>query len=175
MAFNDYANPKVEVKRFKIYADVGTSALSPTWELQGRGVTSWSVSQNQDVTKESDVLGYIDVERGKAQPTQEGVSIYIRKGSRLAEILFEAWFSGNMNRLDNVKMLQKFEFVDAETEGYCLARLQDECVITINSFNGEADGYLNFEIDIHYSNIITTGRMLLKDGSTITFIPDDED
>lgn len=172
MEFNDYANPKVEVKRFKIYADVGTSALSPTWELQGRGVTSWSVQMNQDVSKESDVLGFVDIERGIAQPTQEGVTISIRKDSQFGEMLFEAWFSGDMKKLDNVKMLQKFEFVDAETVGHCLARLQDECVIAINSFNGEADGYLNFEIDIHYSNVITTGHMAKEDGSTITFIED---
>ena len=37
--FNSYASPKVETKRFKIYADVGSSS-TPEWELQGRGVES---------------------------------------------------------------------------------------------------------------------------------------
>ena len=40
--FNTYANPKVETKRFKIYADVGSSG-TPEWELQGRGVESWTI------------------------------------------------------------------------------------------------------------------------------------
>ena len=54
--FNTFANPKVETKRFKIYADVG-GASAPTWELQGRGVESWTVEENQDVEKTTDVLG----------------------------------------------------------------------------------------------------------------------
>ena len=69
--FNTYANPKVETKRFKIYADVSTSS-TPEWELQGRGVESWTVEENSDVEKVTDVLGYVDMERGTAQPTQIG-------------------------------------------------------------------------------------------------------
>ena len=72
--FNDFANPKVETKRFKIYADVGDSN-SPEWELQGRGVESWTVEENSDVEKVTDVLGTVDMERGTAQPTQSGVAI----------------------------------------------------------------------------------------------------
>ena len=68
--FNSYASPKVETKRFKIYADVSESGLAPEWELQGRGVESWTVEENQDVEKTTDVLGYVDMERGTAQPTQ---------------------------------------------------------------------------------------------------------
>ena len=70
--FNSYAAPKVETKRFKIYADVGSSG-TPEWELQGRGVESWTVEENSDVEKTTDVLGYVDMERGTAQPTQSGV------------------------------------------------------------------------------------------------------
>ena len=72
--FNSYASPKVETKRFKIYADVGTSS-TPEWELQGRGVESWTVEENADVEKTTDVLGTVDMERGTAQPTQSGVAI----------------------------------------------------------------------------------------------------
>ncbi|MBR5518909.1 MAG: hypothetical protein IKV86_07795, partial [Clostridia bacterium] len=76
--FNSYANPKVETKRFKIYADVGNST-TPEWELQGRGVESWTVEENSDVEKVTDVLGTVDMERGTAQPTQSGVAIKLRK------------------------------------------------------------------------------------------------
>ena len=43
---NTYANPKVETKRFKIYADVGGTS-TPEWELQGRGVESWTVRKSK--------------------------------------------------------------------------------------------------------------------------------
>lgn len=172
MAFNDFANPKIETKRFKIYIDVGT-ALTPTWEIQGRGVESWTVEQNQDIEKTPDVLGFVDMERGTAQPTQSGVTLNLRKGSVLAEKLFNAFFKGDLSSLDAVSILQKFEFIDGTKEDTCLARLQNNCMIAVNSFNGEAGGYLNFDVDIHYSNEIVTGTMPIIDGSPITFTPDE--
>ena len=58
--FNTLASPKVKTERFKIYADVGSST-TPEWELQGRGVESWTVEENSDVEKTTDVLGYVDM------------------------------------------------------------------------------------------------------------------
>lgn len=174
MAFNDKVNPKAETKLFKIYADVSGTGISETWELQGRGVASWTVEQNQDITKEPDVLGFVDMERGTAQPTQSGVSVNLRKGSKFAEMLFDAWFSGDMSKLNAVKILQKFEFVDGTSEGNCKARIDEECMIAINNFSGEAGSFLSFEIDIHYSNNFKTGEMAKVDGESITFTPDAE-
>lgn len=169
--FNTFANPKVETKRFKIYADVG-GASTPTWELQGRGVESWTVEENQDVEKTTDVLGFVDMERGTAQPTQSGVAIKLRKGSVFGQMLFDAWFNRDTSKLDSIKMLQKFEFVDGTDEDTCKARLEEDVMIAINNFTGEAGGYLGFEIDIHYANKFTTGTMPKVDGKTITFTPD---
>lgn len=169
--FNTYASPKIETKRFKIYADVG-GTTSPTWELQGRGVESWTIEENADVEKTPDVLGYVDMERGTAQPTQSGVAIKLRKGSKFGEMLFDAWYNRDTSKIDAIKMLQKFEFVDGKAENTCLARLEEDVMISINSFNGESGGYLGFEVDIHYSNKTTTGTMPKTDGETITFTPD---
>lgn len=169
--FNSYANPKVETKRFKIYADVGDSA-SPEWELQGRGVESWTVEENSDVEKVTDVLGTVDMERGTAQPTQSGVAIKLRKGSKLGQILFDAFFTRDYSKLNALKILQKFEFADGDSEDTCLARLEEDVMIAINNFTGEAGGYLGFEVDIHYANKTTTGTMPKTDGDTITFTPD---
>ena len=169
--FNSFASPKVETKRFKIYADVG-SGTTPEWELQGRGVESWTVEENQDVEKTTDVLGTVDMERGTAQPTQSGVAIKLRKGSKLGQMLFNAWYKRDYEKLNAVKILQKFEFVDGETDGTCLARLEEDVMIAVNNFTGEAGGYLGFEVDIHYANKTTTGTMSKVDGDTITFTED---
>lgn len=169
--FNDFANPKIETKRFKIYADVG-GTTSPTWELQGRGVESWSVEEGADVEKTTDVLGMVDMERAVAQPTQSGVSVKLRKESKLGKMLFDAWYSRDMSKLNSMKILQKFEFASATTENNCLARLEEDVMISINNFTGEAGGYLGFEIDIHYANKTTLGSMPITDGETITFTPD---
>ena len=169
--FNAYAAPKIETKRFKIYADVGGTS-TPEWELQGRGVESWTVEENSDVEKVTDVLGYVDMERGTAQPTQSGVAIKLRKGSKFGQMLFDAWFKHDTSKLDAIKMLQKFEFVDGTGEGTCLARLEEDVMIAINNFTGEAGGYLGFEVDIHYANKTTTGTMPKVDGVSITFTPD---
>ena len=169
--FNSYANPKVETKRFKIYADVGTGDV-PEWELQGRGVESWTVEENSDVEKVTDVLGTVDMERGTAQPTQSGVAIKLRKGSKLGQILFDAFFTRDYSKLNALKILQKFEFADGDSEDTCLARLEEDVMIAINNFTGEAGGYLGFEVDIHYANKTTTGTMPKVDGENITFTPD---
>ena len=170
--FNTYAAPKVETKRFKIYADVGTGG-TPEWELQGRGVESWTVEENSDVEKVTDVLGFVDMERGTAQPTQSGVAIKLRKGSKFAEMLFDAWFKRDTSKLDAIKMLQKFEFADGKTEYTCLARLEEDVMVAINNFTGEAGGYLGFEVDFHFANKTTTGEMLKIDGDKIEFISGD--
>lgn len=169
--FNSYANPKVETKRFKIYADVSGSSTSE-WELQGRGVESWTVEENSDVEKVTDVLGYVDMERGTAQPTQSGVAVKLRKDSKFGEMLFDAWYTRDTSKLDAIKMLQKFEFADGTDTDTCLARLEEDVMIAINNFTGEAGGYLGFEIDIHYANKTTTGTMPKVDGDTIIFTPD---
>lgn len=170
--FNDYANPKVETKRFKIYADVGDSASSPVWELQGRGVESWSIEEGSDVEKTTDVLGMVDMERAEPQPTQSGVSVKLRKGSKLAELLFNAWYSRDYSKLNSMKILQKFEFAAAEDADKCLARLEEDVMISIGNFTGDAGGYLGFEIDINYANNTTLGTMSIEDGEQITFTPD---
>ena len=169
--FNTYANPKIETKRFKIYADVSTTE-TPEWELQGRGIESWTVEENSDVEKVTDVLGYVDMERGTAQPTQSGVAIKLRKGSKFGQMLFDAWYRRDNSKDDAIKMLQKFEFADGATENTCLARLEEDVMISINSFTGEAGGYLGFDCDIHYANKTTLGTMPKVDGASITFTPD---
>lgn len=169
--FNSYANPKVETKRFKIYVDVGDNDTE-TWELQGRGVESWSIEEGADVEKTTDVLGMVDMERSEAQPTQSGVSVKLRKGSKLAEMLFNAWYTRDMSKLNSMKILQKFEFADGKTAENCKARLENDVMIVINNFTGEAGSYLGFEIDINYANNTTLGEMAKVDGEEIKFTPD---
>lgn len=169
--FNDFAAPKVETKHFKIYADVGDNESTPIWELQGRGVESWSIEEGADIEKTTDVLGMVDMERSIAQPTQSGVSLKLRKGSKLGEILFNAWYNRDMSKLNAMKILQKFEFADGGSSGTVLARLEEDVMINISNFTGEAGSYLGFEIDINYANKFTLGTMPKDDGDTITFTP----
>lgn len=170
--FNSYANPKIETKRFKIYADVSDGTSTPTWELQGKGVESWTIEENSDVEKTTDVLGEVDMERGTPQPTQSGVKVNLRKGSKFAEMLFNAYKTRDYSNLNGIKILQKFEFIDGKTATNCFARLEEDVMIGINNFSGEAGSYLGFEIDIHYANKTTLGEMPKTDGETITFTPD---
>lgn len=87
-------------------------------------------------------------------------------------MLFDAWFKRDTSKLDAIKMLQKFEFADGDSEGTCLARLEEDVMVAINNFTGEAGGYLGFEVDFHFANKTTIGTMPKVDGDTITFTPD---
>ena len=88
--------------------------------------------------------------------------------------MFDAWYKRDTSKIDSLKILQKFEFVDGTSEGTCLARLEEDVMIAINNFTGEAGGYLGFEIDIHYANKSKTGTMPKEDGLNIEFTPDEE-
>ena len=112
------------------------------------------------------------MERGTPQPTQSGVAIKLRKGSKLGQMLFDAFFTRDYSKLNALKILQKFEFADGDDSGNCKARLEEDVMIAINNFTGEAGGYLGFEVDIHYANKTTTGTMPKEDGTSITFTPD---
>lgn len=168
IGFNEYATPKIETKRFKLYANVGTTA-EPVWELQGRGISSWTVEQNGGVEKVRDVLGFVDMERTTPQPTQTGVEIKLREESQLGVMLFKAWALNDMSAINSVEIIQKFEFVDGNTNMNAFARKDKGVMIDITSFTGEAGGYLGFVVDFHYSNDFVFGQVSKEDGTTITF------
>jgi hypothetical protein len=169
--FNQYASPKAKTQRFKMYVDVSENN-SEDLELQGRGITSWTTEQNQDVEQEEDVLGYVDNTRGNAKPQQSIDTFKFRKDSKLGKIVFDAFFSGDQTRLDNITIYQKFEFVDGTSTGTCKARKLPNSMINITSFNGEAGSDLSVAMDIYYSGEIITGTMPITDGASPTFTPD---
>jgi hypothetical protein len=173
LKFNDKVNPKAKTEFFKIYADVSESGIAPEYELQGRGVGSWTITSNASVNKTNDVLGMVDMERENSQPTQS-FEIKLRKGSKFAEILTEAFFKNKTSRIDAMTILQKLEFIDGEAEGTCFARLEKDVLVELTSFTGEAGGYLGFEGTFHYANNTVYGTMPKVDGETIVFTPDTE-
>lgn len=170
--FNSLANPTVDTKHFKIYADVSTTS-TPEYELQGRGVTSWTEAQNVDTNSDEDVLGFVDFTFSNPKPTQDA-DIKVRKDSKLGGMLFDAYFNGK-GRIENINILQKYEMVDASTEDStnCKARLQKGVAIVINEFTGEAGNKLTFSTTWNYTGEITAGKMPKTDGTSITFTPDE--
>lgn len=165
--FNDKATPKAKVERFKLYIEV-----DDTLELQGRGITSWTIEQNQDINQEADVLGYVDNTRGSAKPQQTIDTFKFRKDSKLGKVVFDAFYSGDTSALDNLSIVQKFEFVEGGTENTCLARKLPNSMINITSFNGEAESDLSVSMDIYYSGEIIKGTMPIVDGATPEFTED---
>lgn len=168
--FNTFASPKAKTERFKIYAKFPNEAMSK-YELQGKGITDWSIEQGQDVEQNVDVLGFATMDR-KSVKAKQSIELYLRKDSHLAKVAFEAFYKNDMSVLDNVDILQKFEFADGDDADECLAREQKECLINITSFMGEAENYLKFAMDFYYSNQITTGTMPKVDADPVVFTPD---
>lgn len=171
--FNDNALPLARTPNFKLYVDVSENSTE-TLELQGKGVESWTVTENEEITKIPDVLGNVLKLRGVPKPTQTGVRLYIIKGSVLAGILFNAWYTGDKSKLDSINIVQKFEIVDGQQTGYCLARREKDVMISITDFSGEAEGYLNFVCDFHYSNERVLGEMAKTDANPPVFMTNAE-
>ena len=167
--FNANASPKAPTKRFKMYVEIDGEL-----ELQGRGITSWSVEQNQDVTQEEDVLGFVDNTRGNAKPQQNIDTFKFRKDSKLAKMAFDAWYSGDYSKLDSLNIVQKFEFVEGSDTDTCLARKLPNSMINITALNGEAGNDLSVSMDIYYSGEIIKGTMPIVDGVKPTFTEDVE-
>lgn len=169
--FNEKANPKIKTEYIKYYYNLGTSE-APEWELQGRGVENWTQDMGADIEKKTDVLGYVDMERSQPEPTQSGVEITLRKGSKFAEKIAEAEYTGDWSFFDSMEILKKYEFVDGATSDKCKAKLEKSVMLTINSMTAEAGGYIKYEVDINYANDFELGEMDKKDGGTIEFTPD---
>ncbi len=169
MAKGDFINmnPKARVDLFGLYVDVNSKM-----ELQGRGIASWTIDQNQDINQEADVLGYVDNTRGTAKPTQAVDTFYLRKDSELGKMFFNAWFNNDMTALDALTFYQKFKFMEGSTPDKCLARKCPNTMVSIESFNGEAENYLSFSVTFYYSGEIETGEMSIEDGATPSFAPD---
>lgn len=168
MEFNAYASPKARTERFKIYIDVSEDK-SGTYELQGKGIESWTIDRGEEITKTKDVLGGVEVERSTPEPTQTGVRIFLRKGSKFAEMLAEAEFTGDMSKLDSVNILKKYEMFDADNSDECMAKLEKDVTVGVPSFEGEAGGYLAYVVDFHYSNRFDIGTMAKEDGEEVYF------
>lgn len=174
MAFNDKVNPKAKTQWFKIYIDVAGTGLAPEWELQGKGVESWSIDRGEEITKTKDVLGGVETERSTPEPTQTGVRIFLRKDSKFSEMLADADFTGDTSKLDAMRILKKYEFMDGTDETTCKAKLEKDVMVGLPTFEGEAGSYLAYTVDFHYSNRFETGTMPKVDGESITFTPDTE-
>lgn len=170
-AFNDNATPKVKTERVKYYYNMGTTE-SPDWELQGRGIENWTQDMGADVDKKKDVLGFVDMERSTPEPTQSGIEISIRKGSKFSEKIVEAEYTGDWSFFDSMEILKKYEFIDGKSTTNCKAKLEKGVMLTINSMTAEAGGYIKYEVDINYANDFVLGEMAKEDGETITFTPD---
>ena len=169
--FNNNASPKAKTEKFKIYIDVSAEKTGD-YELQGKGIESWTINRGEEITKTKDVLGGVEIERGTPEPTQTGVKIFVRKGSKFAEMLAEAEFTGDTSKLDSINILKKYEFMDGAIEDTCKAKLEKDVTVGLPSFEGEAGSYLAYMVDFHYSNRFEIGTMPQTDGETITFTPD---
>lgn len=169
--FNNVASPKAKTEAFKIYIDV-SEAKSGDYELQGKGIASWTTDRGEEITKTKDVLGGVEIERSTPEPTQTGVRIVVRKDSKFAQMIADAEYTGDTKKLDAMNILKKYEFLAGDSEGTCKAKLEKDVVVSIQSFEGEAGGYLAYIVDLHYANRFELGTMPVTDGKTITFTPD---
>lgn len=169
--FNSKAAPKAKTEFFKIYIDVSEDK-SGDYELQGKGIGSWTIDRGENIEKTKDVLGGVEMERSTPEPTQTGVRILLRKGSKFAEIIAEADYTGDTSKLDSMNILKKYEYWDGEGEGTCRAKLETDVMVGMPTFEGEAGAYLTYVVDFHYANRFVTGTMPKVDGETITFTPD---
>jgi hypothetical protein len=169
--FNKNASPKAKTEAFKIYIDV-SAEKSGEYELQGKGIASWTTDRGEEITKTKDVLGGVEVERSTPEPTQTGVRIVVRKESKFAQMIAEAEYTGDTKALDAMNILKKYEFLSGNDENTCKAKLEKDVVVSVQSFEGEAGGFLAYIVDFHYANRFELGTMPLVDGEPITFTPD---
>lgn len=171
--FNKYANPTVATEdAYRLYVDVKESGETPVLELQGRGVTAYSQSSNSDVSQDLDVLGYTDTMASAPKVTQEISPLRVRKGSKLAGIIFDAYLNNKSSI--TVDIYEKYPMVDyssSDTDD-CKARKQANCTIVWTETNLEAGGKFGYNVTLYHSGEITLGKMPKVDGGTITFTPD---
>lgn len=170
MSFNGFAAPKVPTKRFKLYIEIPGESASKL-ELQGRGVSNWTIDQKGNTNKTVDVLEYVDIQRGTPQPTQN-ITLFVRSDSEFAKIVADADFTGDHSKLNAMNMIHKYEYMDGSSENTCKAKRHKNVFVEIVNFTAEADNYINYNLNLHYTNDFELGTMPKEDGATVTFTPD---
>lgn len=170
LEYNKYANPKVKTKYMKYYFNVGGNN-EEKWELQGRGVESWSEEFGSEIEKTKDVLGKVDMERGDPEPTQS-ITLKLRSDNEFSKKIAEADLTGDTSFFDDMQVLKKYEFLDGKTDEKCKAKLEKGVCVEITTRNAEAGGYIEYELTLNYANDYVVGEMDKVDGATIKFTPD---
>lgn len=167
--FNLSANQKAARKLLVTAVDVSDSSASPEWSVIGAGVEDSSIELNPEVNSVTDILGVTETSVDKMEPKQTFEPFTVRGGSKLAFKLFDIWKRKAWSELSNFDVLIMYGFVDGATEGSFEAEKQSGCTIVMNSMGGCA--YVDFPIEINYSNDSILGTVNKLKGSDITFTP----
>lgn len=166
--FNLKSNVKAERKLLVTAVNVGTSDAA-IWEIVGAGVEDSKVEFNPDVKTTTDILGNTETVVNKFEPVQSFDPYTVRGGSKLAFKLYDIWKRKAVSELSNFEVLLMYGFVDGPTTGTFEAEKQTGCTISPKDMGGSS--YVDFPIDIHYSNISTLGSVNAITGNSITFTP----
>lgn len=158
----------VRVKRsqFATFLDTTPNTDEKTYARLGKGVTSASVAYNPTVNDEH----YIDEDSGSKQLDGYAPTLATEQVANKGEPIFDFVDSLRQTRAigDSAKTSLLMVYIyDKETEGKYKAEEQN-AIISINEFGGEAGNPVKITYDINFSGDPTVGTATIANGQ-VTF------
>ena len=146
---------------------------SPNREILGTRTEDSSYELNPDIQTSQDILGKTYTDVNKTEPQQTFDPFYLIGGSKLGEFLVNAVLENNIDAYTNafnIYIIAAFISDNAgETATSYRTAKHTNCSIIPTAIGGDTRN--NMPIEVHYSNIITMGKVN-KLSDDFEFTPD---
>ena len=162
----------ITVAEWFVPTGTGTSTTRHRTIL-GKRTEDSSIELNPDIQTTTDVLGITYTDVNKTEPQQDFDPHFIMGGEDIDEYLLDAVLNNDIDKYNNVFNIYVITtWIDDPTEGTTVTHRyktikHSNCTILVTSLGG--DSYTQMNLEVHYSNDITSGYVnALDDNFTFT-------
>lgn len=152
--FNLRAGQRAERKLLITVAE-WTEGTTTVREVLGTRTEDSSIDYNADIQTSTDIRGFTYTDVNKTEPTQTFDPYLVLGGSKLGAKLNDIRRRNALSELDQFTVYIITAYIG--TSGAYEAEKQTNCTILYTSLGGDSN--VNFPIEVHYSNKITTGTV----------------
>jgi hypothetical protein len=160
-------------KLLTTYVNVGTT-LVPEWKLMGYKIEDAAIELNPETEKVTDILGITHTEILKIAPQMSLSTFRLEQDDPLAEALYEAYKTGNLEAFSNFEVMNVFGWKQGGVDPTFTyeAEVHSNCTLELESIGGS--GRITMPVNIHFSEdkvLGTTNTIVGTTSTPIVFTP----
>lgn len=161
----------IKREEFMLFADVGTTQGTPSWELLGEKVEDMSLAMNPNVTTVTDITGNVTTSLDKYEKQTDVSPMRAKRDSKFFAILYD--IVKEEKTLSDVERtflcVNVFDSTEEEDGTVTYAAWTQKAVVAVQSYGGNTEG-LDIPFNLHWVGQKTHGAF---DPATKTFTADE--